>query len=423
MKRSRRLAENVPLRRTTDWEYYATDSVIPLCFGACEVRPVRYSQDGRVWAVDGTIQAVDAVTIDGVVQDEYRLDHVIDIAGHPISTVTLNNETTDAQSISWTVRGQVVNNQLITNPADILTYLYERFGILTAPNTDLFRRECDKAGYVAGGAIEDGRQTCRSISDHVNNSFGGIWSFGINGICRLFPFGYTERESHVTVYDFNGSAASSAKTIANVITIKYGMDIYDIPKYSIQARNEKSIAIYGEIRSEIDAWWLSSAKNAEDVARRTCAYSSLPRWSATLELDENVNCGDNITIISEQCPFERGVVTSHEYNPLQNRWNVTVTEHPSIMPKLTIRRGGKYDRFISTALDIVRIGGELRITVIDESGKAISNAKVTLIGIQEYVGYTATDGITMIACPVGTYKIRVDHDDYGSFEMDQEFYK
>ena len=185
----RPLSMPLPLRTTVAWGRFLNAQPIPWAYGRCSVIPVQYDETRRLYCLaDHRIGGVDRVTVAGTeTAFIWRPDR--DVTDHPVSLLEIALPPPEGAAIVAEVRGALhpQTGALLENPADIAWDILIRCGMpVAASEWGEFRRQCQAAGIVCGGVIDEIKTVRAALSDLLE-TIGAVWSGGARGWARLWP--------------------------------------------------------------------------------------------------------------------------------------------------------------------------------------------------------------------------------------------
>ena len=187
------LSDKIPLRLSCVWGEYKTVKAIPHLYGTVSVAPIPYDANYKQFVVaDHPIQSVQEVYVNDIKSSSYEFINTSDNTGHAIALITFvdSKETDDDIRVVCTGKLHPITGGLLLNPAEVLWDILANISGLEIVESDLadFRDSCYQLGIESHGGVIDANKTIRSQIDEVMASVGGIWSGGMDGIAKVYPF-------------------------------------------------------------------------------------------------------------------------------------------------------------------------------------------------------------------------------------------
>ena len=187
------LTDKIPLRLSCVWGEYKTVKAIPHLYGNVSIEPIPYGTDNKQFVVaDHPIQSVQEVYVNDSRVSSYEFINTSDNTGHAIALITFVDPKETSDDIRVVCNGKIhpKTGGMLLNPAEILWDILANISELEITENDLadFRDTCYQLGIESNGGLVDADRTIRSQIDEVMLSVGGLWSGGMEGIAKVYPF-------------------------------------------------------------------------------------------------------------------------------------------------------------------------------------------------------------------------------------------
>ena len=187
------LTDKIPLRLSCVWGEYKTVKAIPHLYGNASVTPIPYGTDNKQFVIaDHAIQSVLEVYVNDVRVNTYEFVNTSDNTGHSIALLTFVDQIETSDDVRVVCNGKIhpKTGGMLLNPAEILWDILANISGLEITENDLadFRDSCYQLGIESHGGIISADVTIRSQIDEIMLSVGGVWSGGMEGIAKVYPF-------------------------------------------------------------------------------------------------------------------------------------------------------------------------------------------------------------------------------------------
>jgi len=187
------LTDKIPLRLSCVWGEYKTVKAIPHLYGNTSVSPIPYGTTNKQFVIaDHAIHSVQEVYVNDVRVNSYEFLNTSDNTGHAIALLSFVDTKETSDEIRVVCQGKIHprTGGMLLNPAEILWDILANISGLEITENDLayFRDTCYQLGIESHGGLIDANKTIRSQIDEVMLSVGGIWSGGMKGIAKVYPF-------------------------------------------------------------------------------------------------------------------------------------------------------------------------------------------------------------------------------------------
>ena len=426
------LSEPVPLRTTAVWGAYKDVQAIPKVWGNCTLTPVQYDQRGVQWVInDGASVGVDEVKIDDAVNLNWTWQNTVDSTGATITLLELGQPLLEDAKLSVTVRGLYHHRltALADNPADVLLSMFAWFGMdVTEPELDAFRAETAKLNITVGGVAANTAQTRRSLISTVCNSVGAIWTRRLPGIAKLYPVDVDPSPVYAE-FDIltasNISAGSSLRDVYTEIELRYDYD-WTENKYKrvigFQADDE-TIRRYGNRRQVLEAPWLHSPSQAQQLGERQLRFRARPQWTASFQtgLDHiGLPPGAQVSMQHPLCPIAgKALVMDVEPNTDTGTVAITINAAYGDAPAVNVTAlSTAFEPIIPDQIAVIYRDGVATFTILDEAGKPLAGAKATLDG--DVTRITDAAGRVQFTTSRGTHLLLIEATGFVNQELQVE---
>ena len=152
------LTDKIPLRQNVVWGTFSKAEFIPHRYGAVGGKLVQYDRQrlNFVWA-DHPVESIDQVLVNGLPATGWTWANVIDVTGHPVAMVTMQQPVDIGATIIARGKGKLhpATGARMTDPAailfDILANICGRS--VTESSFGTFSAACAARGLEAAGSI------------------------------------------------------------------------------------------------------------------------------------------------------------------------------------------------------------------------------------------------------------------------------
>lgn len=421
------LSDRLPLRETTIWGSYKDKRTLPIVYGHTVVDPIPYDNSGQVFVLaDHACQGVDRITRDDIAIDAFAFYNDTDDTGHAIAMLELAEPLAQGERLRAEVRGKQhpAHGGLLVNPAEILwDFLANVIGLpVSLSDLDQFRAETASAGIEIGGIIDDPSRTIRGQIDDICRSIGAVWSGGMPGIARLYPAADSGETAWGAFTVFNCQDMQCETSQSGLVTVLRVLHDYadGQPRRVVQLEAPEAIASYGRIERELDARWLRSPRLAADLGQRLLAYQARPVWRTTWRADirHQTPPGVYVDLAHARAPVHgRMLVMDAELDP--STVSVTFTSEAAAGPAPRIemtRLSTAFEPEVTSGANVAYSNGIATFTIIDDNGRPMVAAKVTLDGTETRL--TDHQGRVQFSAPRGLHLLYVEANGYTPMEIE-----
>lgn len=399
----RAYTETLPLRRTTVWGAFRDAKIIPHRYGRCSGSLLPYDQSRKVWVwADHACPAnsIESVTVGG--QEVAFLQRVAsDVTDHPVTFIDLAtpvDEGAPAPIATGLGKMHARTGAPIHNPADVIHDLHQVAGN-TFPESaiDRFRTECEALSIVVAGTVDSDLQLQEWI-DQVCESIGAQWSPGMDGFARIFPGGALEPFASATITAENPIEPETLlQNVYNAAVVNYG-HVDGQAKQSIELDAPESVAEYGRRQLEVDARWLVDGRVAHGLARRLLRHRARPNRNITVSGMKPVSTkrllapGHTVDLQHPRIPTAgHCMLLSAQTDPISGECAGSISVPDGAVPRVRlVRQSAAFEPEQYAGVEIEAQGDQRVLTVTDENGAPLANARVTLDG--EWIRQTDAGG-------------------------------
>ncbi len=382
----RPFSDPLPLRLTTVWGGFRESKPIPHRYGNTGGELIQYDQPRRlfVWA-DHACEAIDAVLVDGIAISAWAWRNGIDSTGHPVTFVELVDAPADGVSVIARGRGKQHpgSGVLMENPAAVIwDILANLAGNLVNESTlQAFALECDARGLRVGGSIETA-DSVQTVIRSVCASSGAIFSPDSKGLCRIHPGGTPGVVMETIDRRFSTTATARRDSLVTALNVNFDFEA-GRPKQSIQLEAPDAIALYGKINKISELRWITSARVSVSIGKAILTDTAQPRWSVrssgirtalavgdTVEVQHPIVPQAGLAIVLNRSLDLATGLTSAEFEWIASSNTRVVLVQQSV--------AFVANRPVSAAVQTQ--GSDRILTLVEQDGRPIANATVTLDG-------------------------------------------
>lgn len=387
---SRPLSESVPLRTTAVWGGWRNIQTIPWAYGRVTLTPIQYEQDQRLFVLaDHPVAEVVEVLRDDVPTSAFAWYNGTDSTGRAVSFLELAMPLSDGERIAVTVLGRMhpESGQALQSPAEIAHDLLANLvGAPVAwPDFDDYRAET--AHLQIGGLVVDNGKSSRATVDELMQSTGSAWAAAMPGVALLWPPAPQDDAAVLPVTQLsagNMRASTDATGLATAVRVLYDYD-HAAQRYrkAVQVHAPEAESEWGVIEAEWPAPWLRTARDAEALGRRMLGQLARPRWRVSFELPfSDVQTGSWVHLQHPLSPLtgpHRLVGT--EIDTAGAVVRCTVEAAVGSAPDIEVQQSSTaFDPLIQPGITVDIGAGEIIFTALDEQGRPLAGAKITLDG-------------------------------------------
>lgn len=420
------LADAIPLRSSSVWGSFSSPASLPHVYGGVTLSPIQYSQDRMLWCLcDHAAQGVDKVTRDDVETSAWAFQNATDSTGHAVALLELAEPLADGERLAVTLRGkmQPATGALLSRPDEILWDVLNLCGMgLAITDFDAFRTETD--GISIAGVIDGSQGSARQQIDQIMGSVGAAWTAAMPGYAIAWPPTVSSSDALATADALTASdltPTASHQSIATVLRVLFDYD-WSTGKHrqALQIEAPAAVAQYGRIEREIDAGWLHTARQADQLARRLLAWMARPTWDVSW-------AGD----ISDPLPPGGWVAMDHATSPISDthrliqadidmdrgRIALAITAPAGAVPELSAAAlASAFDPLIQTGAAVVYQDGIATFTLQNDVGSPIGGATVTLDGGAQRISDSA--GRVQFSTGRGRHLLMIEADGYNGMQIE-----
>lgn len=413
--RQRLLSDPLPLRRSTVFDEYRVDTLLPWVYGRATLAPVPLDADGLEYLIaDHAIVAVDAVKDDGQPIDGWELVQTVDATGEAVALLYLSQPPEGALSVALTGRRHPQTGALLEHPADIAEDLLTACGWSVPVGAfDVLR---DRYPSVALGGVLQESITIREAVSRVLGSVDADWCG--SPLSAWLP---EPGEPLATLTPRNSDAIAAEATHADLCTrlrVAYGYDwAAGAPRGSMTIEATDRLEHLGAIEQDLDLPWVRTARDALMLATAVLSRRARSRWefSITLALTERYRPGDTLAIDDPWVPSGPALVTAVE----RGRTGQTLIAHRYADDPPRIEMIGRGRLIDAAGADQIRVDykdGVATFTILNERGEPLAGASVTLDGTETRT--TDRAGQVQFVTERGLHTLLVTANGYAPLEME-----
>ena len=375
----------LPLRTTAEWSGFRNAEPIPHRFGETAGRLLQYSSDRRtfVWA-DHACQSIDRVFVDEVEVFNWTWRNGVDSDGRTVCFVEFSEAPDDSSDVRARGRGKLstVTGNLIESPADVIYDILANIAgkAVTRADLDPFRRECERAGLTVAGSLDDETLSVQGAVRQVCDSVGAVFAPDAIGLAFLHPGGEAALARETVDTRFTFSATAALDDLCNDLTLRFDFSDNDAQQ-AVRMECPASVAAYGRRPRTLDARWLNSARVATVVAERLLQRSARPVWAASAEgLRRRLRIGEGIALDHGRLPIEGTFrVLSRALDLETGDCSITFEVPAGPAPSVVlVNQSARLGRQESARLGVSLEGDEYEFELVEENGKPLAQAAVTL---------------------------------------------
>jgi len=384
----RALSEALPLRTTAVWGEYREAKAIPHRYGECGGAMLQYDRQRTqfVWA-DHAVQSVDEVLVGGQPAGNWVWRNTTDSTGQPIALVEFDQPVDEGVDLLARGRGKLhpTRGTLIESPADVLWDMLTNIagrGLAESQFAE-FRAECEQAGIIVGGSLQDSAQAARGAAVDLCRSIGARFAPDARRIAFLWPGGAAATASLATIEPPHVlEARQQHADIVTELTVRYRFEEGE-PREALAVEAPGVVARYGRRPAEHVAPWISSARVALSVATRLLQHQARPVWSVAINgIERELRIGDKVTLDHPVLPLggEHRVI-GREYDAELKRTAVSIAVPVGDTPAVSLVRQSTRltpERYAGVSVDTR--GTQRLLTVYASDGSPAAGAAVVLDG-------------------------------------------
>lgn len=217
------------------------------------------------------------------------------------------------------------------------------------------------------------------------------------------------------------SASSSSSDLATILRVEYAHDAGGQPTQSLTLEAPSAIRRFGRIERVHSARWLRSPRLADAVGRAILGRVARPSWTITAGIPPRIarqlKPGDDVTVSHLWIPSGTALVVDLAEEPLAARATLTARLAAGPIPSIVItHQSAQFATLPAGGVSVAYRDGVATLTILDETGKPLVGAEVTLDGSKMRV--TDSKGQVQFTTPRGTHHIEVYAPGYAPAEAD-----
>ena len=417
------LTDLLNLRTTSQWVGFSEEQIIPIIYGLVEIKPLAYDTRGMVFVIaDHPCSYVKQVIVNDFLVTTWQLFNSVDNTGHPVAFLKFN------KPVSGEIRVTVMGKNLFNAKDIIADFSNENYKSLSLLGFNT-------RNYELAGVLRE-RITKRAAIDTISKSLSFCWNSTAYAFGYLFPT-YPSAIKTISLYEASGQ--SSIIELYNKLIFRYDYN-YFRNEYSraITLINRDSVKLYGLREFTYDSQWVKKSGDAYDIGSRLLTFYSQPVWEidTSVPIIENIKEGDWVSFNHAFIPINKAFCLSSVNDGFElklklqgvlfDTQNIVLLNSASLFEKdvkkiinsegkESVIGGNSGGNALSAGLSID--GGLAVLTVLDESGNAISGATVRIDG----GSVKTTGGAGEASFPVGTtgsqYTILIESTHYYPLEI------
>lgn len=386
----------LPLRTTVAWGQFRDAITIPHRYGSANGPLIQYDDGRRVWVwADHPSAGVSLVTIESQPVANWAWYNAQDRTGKPVTFV----EFTEAldEGVTPIAHGQgkthPITGAVIENPADVL---WDILANLAEQGTDAaafaeFRDDCARRGVRVAGTLDDGSAQAACVE--ICRSIGAVFAPTSPRRAFFWPGAALEEFDSLTIDErWEATAEAQIEAISNVVIVNFDHAEGE-PRQSVEIEAPESVQSFGRRETTIDATWCRDARTAVDLAERLARAAARMRWTVTATATNPattarpVRPGQAALIDHPELPVSgREAILSVQITPDDGGMTVSFQIPDGSTPATRIvRQSFAISPMVYASAAIQSQGSERILTLKDDEGRPIANARVVLDGeIERY---------------------------------------
>ena len=220
----------------------------------------------------------------------------------------------------------------------------------------------------------------------------------------------------------DADVSAAGGDICTALSIRYDYDwATGEYKKALMLEAPGQIGRYGRIPKTIEAKWLKSPRQAYLLGERMLGYLSRPRWGISFtDGVESASMPPGVwtTVTHPHVPVSgRMLVLNSELDPSAASVRITVEAIAGDAPEIALAKLSEaYATQLPAGISVTYAAGFATFTIVDEDGKPISGAKVTLAG--DLTLSTDTFGKVSFQTARGAHHLKIEASGYVTQELD-----
>jgi hypothetical protein len=217
------------------------------------------------------------------------------------------------------------------------------------------------------------------------------------------------------------SAQCSASDLVTVLRVEYAPDATGQAQKALVLECPSAVRRFGRIEATHVARWTLSPRQAESIGRAVLSRRCRPAWSITAQIPPAVARrlmpGDDVTLSHPWLPSGSALVTDLEEQPLAMTATITCRMAAGPLPAITLtQQAGAFAPLGAGGVSVDYQGGVATLTILDDSSRPLSGARVTLDGGTTRI--TDSKGQVQFKTSRGAHTIRITAPGYADMESE-----
>jgi hypothetical protein len=413
---TRAFTDPLPLRTTAAWGRFRESVVIPHRYGEVTAAPLQYDAGRRlyVWA-DHPSATIREVRVGGQRIDAWRHFNGTDSAGRGVTFVELSQPLVEGATLEVTGIGKrhARTGVVLSNPADVLHDLVANVAGMAVEESDLdaFRADAATLGVVVAGSIE-AAASVQTPCAALCASIGAVFCATMPGLARIFPGGALDAYVAAEVEARHEvDAGVQLDDVVTAIVVRYDYAGGE-PRRTLTLEAPDAIAQYGRRERVLEAAWVANGRVAYDVAQRLLEHRARPVWRLSAEgLAGRLHVGQTARFAHPLCPYEGlAFVTQVALDvPALKASSIEAVAAAGRAPRVVLAgQGSQFEPDEYASATLATRGSERVVTISDEAGRPLGDARVVLDGaMTRYTDAAGRVTFPASAMPPGEHVLEV----------------
>lgn len=416
------LSAPIPLRNSSVWAGYREAVAIPHRYGSASGSLIQYNATRTqfVWC-DHAAQSIDTVLVGGQSVGDWVWRNTVDSTGHTVTMVEFGQPQDEGATLFARGRGKrhPADGRAMTNPADVIWDVLANLAGRDITSTQLteFRNECVREGVEVGGSI-DSEDSVQSVVRAICASVGAIYCADMPGLCKLWP-GVSTPSPRITIKESPLTAGAAMDRITTELTIRFAHEGRQ-PRGSVRMDAPDAVARLGLRSDTIDAPWITSYRVAVAVGKRLLQQRARKQWAIQFKSTRALSVGDGVTLSHPMSPATgTHMVLSRETNLDTGAGSASVLVPVGDAPVVRlVNQSSAFDPAQYANAIVTNAGADRILTLVEQDGRPIANAAVTLDGgIVRYTDSAGRVSFPVSSMPAGEHVLAILTEDGRTLTM------
>lgn len=225
--------------------------------------------------------------------------------------------------------------------------------------------------------------------------------------------------THYEMEDVSASARSS--DLATVLRVEYAHDATGQPTQSLTLEAPSAVRRFGRIEKVHSARWVKTPRMAYGIGQAILSLKARPAWTISAGIPPRIARqlmpGDDVVLSHPWLPGGTALVVDLAEEPLAAKASMTCRLAAGSAPTVVVvRQSAQFAPLPAGGVGVAYKDGVATLTILDETGKALVGAKVTLDDAKTRT--TDAKGQAQFATPRGTHHIEIAASGYAPLEAD-----